>query len=77
MIGYDLVRAVIGDVDEIIVHPIVEFEQMPLCNRDIIVRTKRGETFHIVLQTERKKDLEFRKKPKLDWLKPKLYKPKK
>ena len=74
MIGYDLVRAVIGDVEEIVARPIEEFEQMPLCKREIFVRTTRGEMFHLVLQAENKKPLEFRKEFKSEWLTPKVYK---
>lgn len=74
MIGYDLVRAVIGDVEEVITEPIEEFEQMPLCQRVIVVKTKQGETFRLVLQAEKKKTLEFRKKPNYNWLQPKVYK---
>jgi hypothetical protein len=74
MIGYDLVRAVIGDVEKVIAEPIEEFEQMPLCQRVIVVNTKQGEPFRLVLQAEKRKSLEFRKKPKNDWLTPKVYK---
>ena len=72
---YDLVRAVIGDVEEIVAEPIEEFEEMPLCQRRIFVQTKQGEMFQLVLQAEDKKALEFRKDFKSEWLTPKVYKP--
>ena len=74
MIGYDLVRAVIGDVEEIVAEPIQEFDEMPLCQQRIFVRTKQGEMFHLVLQAETKKALKFRKEFKSEWLTPKVYK---
>jgi hypothetical protein len=42
--------------------------------KEIVVNTTQGETFRLVLQAENKKALEFRKKPRLDWLKPKVFK---
>ena len=74
MIGYDLVRAVIGDVEEIVAEPIQEFDEMPLCQQRIFVRTKQGEMFHLVLQAETKKALKFRKEFTSEWLTPKVYK---
>jgi hypothetical protein len=74
MIGYNLVQAVIGDVEEIVVRPIEAFEQMPLCQREIVINTTQGETFRLVLQAETKKALEFRKEFKSAWLTPKVYK---
>ena len=73
MIGYDYVRAVIGDVEEIVARPIEAFEQRPRCQREIFVRTKQGEMFRLVLQAERKKLLEFRREVKSNWLTPKVY----
>ena len=73
MIGYNLVQAVVYDVKEIVTEPIEEFEQHA-CQREIVVNTTQGETFRLVLQAENKKALEFRKKPRLDWLKPKVFK---
>ncbi len=77
MIAYDLVRAVISDVTEFVVEPIDEktFDNTQKYCRMIRVRTKPGETFELVLQSDRKKHLKVHTNIWFGWLKPKVYKP--
>ena len=79
MIAYDLVRAAFSDVTEIVVEPIDEktFDNSQRYCRIIRVRTKRGETFELVLQSDRKKHLKIHTNIWFGWLKPMVYKPKK
>ena len=79
MIAYDLLRADFSDVTEIIVEPIDEktFDNTQRYCRMIRVRTKHGETFELVLQSDRKKHLKVHTNIWFGWLKPKVYKPQK
>ena len=79
MIAYDLLRAAFSDVTEIVVEPIDErtFENRQRYCRMIRVRTKRGDTFELELQSDRKKHLKIHTNIWFGWLKPKVYKPQK
>ena len=79
MLAYDLVRAVISDVEEVLVEPIDEntFDDEQKYRRMIRVRTKHGETFRLVLQSDRKKHIKVHTNIWFGWIKPKVYKPQK
>jgi hypothetical protein len=77
MIGYDLVRTIITDVQEVMIKPITKSEHGSKCQRMIRIRTMQGETFELVLQSDQELRIHIHKNPWYGWLKPKVYKPQK
>jgi hypothetical protein len=79
MIAYDLVRAIISDVTELVVEPIDDktYDNRQRYCRMIRVRTNHGEIFELVLQSVQKKHLKVHTNIWFGWLKPKVYKPRK
>ena len=75
MIAYSNISAIIGDVEELVIEPIYdEFDDLPLFQRGIIIRTTNGETFRLTLQATSKQHLQFHNKLKQpDWMTPKVY----
>ena len=75
MISYSNISAIIVDVDQLVIEPIYdEFDDLPLYQRQIIIKTKKGETFTLTLQATKKQYLQVHKKLKYEnWLTPTVY----
>src|SRR3712207_1250622 len=77
MIDYEKnLRVDISEVVEVIVDPIKTYDELGYSQRMITVRTKTGETFTLNLSALQADEIEFRDRVEIDWLNPKVYKPK-
>jgi hypothetical protein len=67
--------ALIKDVKSILILPMQSDDRMPVYQQIITVRTAQDETFELLLQAPKKRNLTFRKPPKSNWLEPLIYIP--
>jgi hypothetical protein len=67
--------ALIKEVKSILILPMQSDERIPVYQQIITVRTAQGETFELLLQAPKKRNLAFRKPPKSNWLEPLIYIP--
>jgi hypothetical protein len=67
--------ALIKDVKSILILPMQSDERMPVYQQIISIRTAKDETFELLLQAPKKRNLAFRKPPKSHWREPLIYIP--